>query len=256
MTGEKDNVLYELAQIVAANGGHSVAVALRKLAQAGYSSLDEVDSAPDWTLLSISGLGVGRLGAVRRLTRSDWQPPSPQAVKVVNRFISAAAVARRFWPPEILASLVRGSTLPRAISEGPLEKRVAIDVLCDAARKAQRHCETEDLVQAVWQARHECHRTDCTSGMNAETGAPHNGQDRTVEPESLKSKPCRRSAPMNSERFAYSQERRREIVERFRAARDRGEIANKDRWARSNGNISGKTLLRYEREFPESDAKR
>ena len=60
---------------------------------------------------------------------------------------------------------------------------------------------------------------------------------------------------MNSERFAYSHDRRREIVERYRAARNRGEITNKDSWARSHFSISAKTLVRYEREFPETDAK-
>ena len=92
--GAKANVLYELAQAMATNDGQS-AVALRKLAQAGYRSLNEVDSASDWMLLSLAGLGVGRLGAVRRMTRLDWPPPSPQAVQAVNRFVSAARPALR-----------------------------------------------------------------------------------------------------------------------------------------------------------------
>ena len=35
-----DNLLYELAKTLAAGSDHSTAIALRKLAQAGYTSLD------------------------------------------------------------------------------------------------------------------------------------------------------------------------------------------------------------------------
>ena len=40
-----------------------------------------------------------------------------------------------------------------------------------------------------------------------------------------------------------------EIVCHFRAARDKGEIHNKEAWARTNHNISGRTLFNYEREL-------
>ena len=56
-TDTGDNVLYELAQSMAADGGLAAAVALRKLAWAGYTNLDEVDSTSDWILLAIRGLG-------------------------------------------------------------------------------------------------------------------------------------------------------------------------------------------------------
>ena len=115
----KDNMLYNLAKAVAIDDELSTAAALRKLAQAGYGSLDEVDSASDWILLSIPGLGVGRLGAVRRLTRPDWQPPSPQAIKAMERFLSAARLALRLWPVEALLAVAQGS-LPSGVANKPL----------------------------------------------------------------------------------------------------------------------------------------
>jgi hypothetical protein len=238
VVGEKGNVLYELAQVMATNSAHSVAVALRKLAQAGYGSLDEVDSASDWTLLSIPGLGVGRLGAVRRLTRSGWQPPSPQAVKAVSQFVSAARVARRFWPPELLASLVRGSTLPR-VCGGPVEKRLALDVFSQALQRAQRYCEADELVQALWPAKGSHSRGQALENRQTEPSAPdppnspHNEDDLAQD----------------SDRFAHPRHRRFEIVQHYWAARERGEVQNKDNWARSRYHISSKTLLSYEREF-------
>ena len=78
------NILYELAHTMAAGGNYSVATALRRLVRAGYSSLTEVEGASDWALLSISGMGPRRLQAVRRLTRPDWQPPAPQALKALT----------------------------------------------------------------------------------------------------------------------------------------------------------------------------
>jgi hypothetical protein len=51
--------------------------------------------------------------------------------------------------------------------------------------------------------------------------------------------------------FAYPLEKRRAIVQHYRADRRKGIITNKDRWACHRYNISGKTLQRYEREFPQ-----
>lgn len=51
--------------------------------------------------------------------------------------------------------------------------------------------------------------------------------------------------------FAWPREKRREIVEQYRDGRQRGEIENKDAWAQANHGITGRTLLNYEREFPE-----
>ena len=254
----KENVLYELAQAMATNDGHSAAVALRKLAQAGYGSLDEVDSASDWTLLSIPGLGVGRMGAVRRLTRSDWQPPSPQAVKAVSRFVSAAQVALRFWPLEALASLIRGSA-PAVATQGPIEERLALDVFSQATNKALSYCPPQELVEMLRLPRnghhpgraHQDSELHHDSRLQAELIPDE--QQRESGPETSRAEPGRDDAAADSDRYAYSPRKRREIVQHYRAVRDSGLIENKDRWAHSNYNIAGRTLLNYEREFPEEE---
>ena len=56
----------------------------------------------------------------------------------------------------------------------------------------------------------------------------------------------------DSGHYKYSPDKRREIVNEYRRARDNGEVLNKDRWARGRYFISGKTLLSYEDEFPEN----
>jgi hypothetical protein len=53
----------------------------------------------------------------------------------------------------------------------------------------------------------------------------------------------------DNDHFAHPRHKRMEIVQRYWIARDRREIKNKDAWARSRYQISGKTLLCYEREF-------
>jgi hypothetical protein len=54
-----------------------------------------------------------------------------------------------------------------------------------------------------------------------------------------------------SAHFAYPKEKREEIVRNYREARLVGEIENKDAWARAYYGITGRTLLKYETEFPE-----
>jgi glucan phosphoethanolaminetransferase (alkaline phosphatase superfamily) len=53
--------------------------------------------------------------------------------------------------------------------------------------------------------------------------------------------------------FAYDEAKRELIVNDYREARARGEVINKDSWARSKYNISGKTLKDYEDEFPKKE---
>jgi hypothetical protein len=148
--GAKSNVLYELAQAMASNDGQSEAIALRKLAQAGYNSLDEVDSASDWTLLCIPGLGVRRLSAVRRLTRSGWQPPSPQAVKAISQFVSAARFALRFWPVEALLGVTVDSP-PTLSTSQPAGQRLALDLFSQATHRALCLCSPDELTETLWQ---------------------------------------------------------------------------------------------------------
>lgn len=144
----KAHMLYDLAQTIAVSGNHLVATALRKLAQAGYTSLNEVDHASDWTLLSIAGIGVARLRVVRQLTRAGWQPPSPHAVKAAGRYLSAIQFALRFWPQETLVALVAGST-PELPVEGPHEGRWALELFSSALSAALPHCSREELVQVL-----------------------------------------------------------------------------------------------------------
>ncbi len=248
-----DNVLYELAQTLTAGGRHSTATALRKLTQAGYTSLEQVDSTSDWILLQVPGIGTRRLAEVRRLSRLDWQPPSLQANQAAGWFLSAAQFALRYWPPETLASLVCGSTLAR-FSGAPLEKQLALDIFYQAMQKAQRYCESEGLVQAFWQSRNGCP----TSGCRVQDFS----SESVMQPQALDSSQVERpasdlpavpydhdDASQDSDHFAHPRYKRIEIVRRYWIARENREIKNKDAWARSHYQISGKTLLCYEREF-------
>jgi hypothetical protein len=226
-----NNVLHQLARAMAAGGHPSTALALRKLAHTGYSTLDQVENTPDWILLAIPGIGVGRLGEVRRLTRPDWQPPLPQAIQAGSWFLSAAQFALRYWPLEILVSLVRGSTPPQ-VSGGAIERRIALDVFSKAAWKAQRYCDADELVQALWSA-----------------PALENERIDRCAPAVRFILPDKTEGTQDSDRYAHSRLKRLEIVQHYWVAREREEVQNKDAWARARYHISGKTLLCYEREF-------
>lgn len=51
---------------------------------------------------------------------------------------------------------------------------------------------------------------------------------------------------------AFPPERRRELVETFRIARQRGKVSNKRAWAKSNYGISLPTLNKYLKEWPDA----
>ena len=129
---------------------YSTGIALRKLVQAGYSSLEQVDATSDWVLLATPGIGIGRLAAVRQLVRPDWQRPTADALKAAEGFLSAARFALRFWPVESLESLIQGSA-PVATEDRPIEKRLAIELFAQATQKAARYCGADELLQAVRQ---------------------------------------------------------------------------------------------------------
>jgi hypothetical protein len=248
-----NNVLYQLAQTLAGGGRHSTALTLRLLAQAGYTTLQEVDAVSDWVLLSIRGIGARRLREVRLLTRTDWKPPSPQAIQAANWFLSSAQFALHYWPPETLVSLIRGSG-PGTVNGGLIEKRIAIEVLSDAVHKALRYCEEEELVQALRQAdgrpgerTRQTHEVASGSGIAVEKPA---ARQVSVPASELPATPSHGNGAVgDSDRFAHPRHKRLEIVEDYWAARERGLVQNKDNWARSHYHISGKTLLSYEREF-------
>ena len=253
MRANGDSALHELARAMTASGCHSTAMTLRKLASEGYTTLEQVDSASDWVLLSIRGIGARRLSEVRRLTRTDWQPPSPQVIQAANWFLSAAQFALRYWPLQTLASLIRGSE-PRSADVGPIDKRLAIDVFSHAVRQALRHCDAEELIQALRQENGgpgECaHQTlEVASGAAVAVDEAVTTQPSPPVSELSMTPSDGAGAAEDSDRFAHPRHKRIEIVEDYWAARDRGLVQNKDSWARSHYHISGKTLLSYEREF-------
>jgi hypothetical protein len=252
-----DNVLYQLAQTMASGGRHSTAIALRLLAQAGYATLEQVDTASDWVLLSIRGIGVGRLREVRLLTRADWEPPSPQAMHAANWFLSSARFALRYWPPETLASVIQGSSA-EPVSEGPVEKRLAMDVFSHAVRQALRHCEAEVWILALRQMmgqrdRQPHGRIESHQVLSSQSTLPTPGQQQPSTANPLDTPPGPGVTAPESDHYAFSSEERRQIVEHYRTARRNGEVENKEAWAYSNYHISRKTLWRYEQEFPETE---
>ena len=140
-----NNVLYAMAQTMSSREDYPTAVALRKLARAGYSSLEQVDTTSDWTLLSIPGIGVGRLAAVRRLTRSDWRPPSLQAVKAISQFGSATKLALRFWPQQTLAAVIEGPGSEVTVHPSQ-ESSWAIHLYTRAVEESLLHWPCEELI--------------------------------------------------------------------------------------------------------------
>jgi len=250
-----NSVLYEMAQAMVCREDYPTAIALRKLARAGYTTLEQVDGASDWVLLATPGIGISRLTAVRRLVRPDWQPPRSQVIKVAERFLSAARFALRFWPVEDLESVIRGSvSLPA--SDRPVEKRLSLQQFAQAARKALRHCEAEGLVQALRQANgrpgeHARQSREGVSGPGIAAEKPTPRQAPPPASELLAPASNGDGAVEDSDRFAHPRHKRLEIVQDYWAARERGLVENKDNWARSHYHVSGKTLLSYEREFRE-----
>jgi hypothetical protein len=253
-----NNTLHELAQAMAAGGRHSTAAALRKLAYEGYATLEQVDRVSDWVLLTVRGIGMGRLGEVRRLTRSDWQPPSPQAIQAGKWFLSAAQFALRYWPLDSLTSLIRGSA-PTKVNGRPFEKQLALDAFSRATCRALTYCPSHELIRILELTR-TGHHPSCAP---QDPGLFHSREVQIEEiPNEQHGESCtdtpRAEASQDdilaeSDRYAYSPRKRREIVEHYRAVRDRGLIEHKDHWAQSNYNITGRTLLNYEREFPEGE---
>jgi hypothetical protein len=251
-----ENLLYELAQTLAAGSDHSTAIALRKLVQAGYTSLEQVDGASDWILLSIPGVGVRRLGAVRALTRPEWQPPSPRAIQVTGWYLTAARFALRFWPADALASMIQGSSLETIPGE-PAEMRLAIDVFARAIHDALAYCDVQELLRLLQQVGSVHPRGSLLAPVTQGNGdlllkASVNRHGLTPSTGSSSTPFPRNDDDGESDHYAYPRQKRRDIARQFRLARKAGTVRNKEAWAQAHYNISGKTLLNYEREFPET----
>jgi len=151
MTNNNDNILYELAKAMRGQGGHLTAMALRALARHGYTSLAEVDGVTDCELLAIGGIGPDRLGAIRRLTRPDWQPPSRQAIRTAGRLLSAAQLALHFWSVEDLKAILGGNKLA-AGKDKPIETELSLKAFANAASEAASHHDPAELLRIVQRA--------------------------------------------------------------------------------------------------------
>ena len=55
----------------------------------------------------------------------------------------------------------------------------------------------------------------------------------------------------DSDHYAYPEERRKELVEKYREAKKRGQVSNKERWIKSKASVNVRTFLNWEKEFPE-----
>ena len=200
--------------------------------------------------------GVKLLGAVRRLTRTDWQPPSRHAVQVSKWYLSAVRFALCFWLPDTLASVVRG---PGPVIEAtqPLEARLALDVFTRATSEALRYIDVQELLQPLHEARNGpsggtwlALMPPGDAGVQPKAGAhghgspPGSSTGPTPSPEN--------GHDGESDHYAYPRQKRREIVRHFRMARNKGEVKNKEAWGQANYGISVRTLFNYEREFAET----
>ena len=253
----RQNMLYEMAQALADSGQQTAAIGLRRLALAGYTTLQQVDAASDWALLSIPGIGLGRLTAVRKLTTPGWRRPSTQAIKDMTWFLSALRLALHFWAIGILASLVRGSE-PPSTAGFPAEARLALDVWGLAVRRALHHCDPRTVVQIM---------SEVAGGQPSVSppGVPpfedSGGQEVAPGNLHLERSAChapawetaRRGMDEENDHYAFPRHERLEIVRLYRAAREAGKVRSKHGWAQANYQISGKTLLAYEREFAEAE---
>lgn len=82
----------------------------------------------------------------------------------------------------------------------------------------------------------------------------HNwGVERGPEPADVPKESREEQLP-DSGHYKYPPQERQQIVEEYRDARRRGQALNKDAWARSRWDICGKTLLKYEKEFPAEES--
>jgi hypothetical protein len=254
---EGNNLLCELARTMDNRQNYTTAVALRKLAHAGYATLEEVDAASDWVLLAAPDISLRRLELVRRLVRPDWRPPSPQATAAVERFLTAGRFAVRFWPVEILHSVIHGSTRWPACDR-PADKRLSMEIFSVACRRALKHCSAETLVQMTLELAGQhlpsraltCLPPTCSDSQSKTVPLHHT--DRPA-PRTPVEETSAREVGGDNGHYAFPREERFEIVRRYRAARDAGKVQNKHGWAEANYQISGKTLLTYEREFAEAE---
>jgi hypothetical protein len=179
-------------------------------------------------------------------------------MQAANWYLSAAQFALRYWSSDTLASFIHGPA-PAVATQGRGERRLALDVFLQATSRAQGYCPPQELVEMLRLASNGHHPgcasqdpdLDHDSGVHVEPRADE--QQRESGTETSRAELGWDNTAAESDRYAYSPRQRREIVQHYRAVRASGLIENKDRWAHSNYNITGRTLLNYEREFPEAE---
>ena len=157
-----DNVLYELAKVMRGMDRHLTATALYALAKQGYTSLAEVERVTDCELLAIGGIGPGRLGAVRRLTRPDWQLPSRQAIRTARRLLHTTQLALRFWSVQDLEGALEGAK-PATTGNGSAETRLSLEAFASTVHEASDHHDLDVL-------KHIVRRAGELAGHKEETG--------------------------------------------------------------------------------------
>jgi len=163
MANNNGNILNELASAMRCRDHQLTAMALRALAQHGYTSLAEVESTIDCELLAIRGIGPGRLGAIRQLTQPDWRPPSRQAVRTARRLLHTTQLALRFWSVEELESALQG-TKPAQPENRPAETQLSIEAFASATQEAADHHDLDALKQIVQRASELANHNQETGG--------------------------------------------------------------------------------------------
>lgn len=159
------NLLCELAKAMPARERHLTAMALRRLAKHGYTSLAEVEKATDWELLAIDGIGLSRLAAIRHLTWPGWRLPSRRAILTAGRLLSTARLALRFWSIEDLEAALTGAE-PVVRENRPAETRLSMEAFTGAAREASDHHEPDVI-------RHIVQRASLLTGHGKGNGRTH-----------------------------------------------------------------------------------
>ena len=122
-----------------------------------------------------------------------------------------------------------------------------------ATQKARLHAGVEELIRVV---RHSTGCADLSPSLNprpfrglrlsdAEVQLPQGSVSHAPGAEA--SEPDENGT--ESAHYAFPRQRRRQIVEDYLQAREARLVTNKDQWAWTRHNISGRTLSRYEHEY-------
>jgi hypothetical protein len=152
--------------------------------------------------------------------------------------------------------MIHGSS-PETILREPAEMRLAIDAFARAVHDALAYCDAQELLRLLQQVVSAPPKGTYLAAVTQGNGdallkASVSGRGPTPSKGSSSVPVPRDDNDGETDHYAYPRQKRREIVCRFRMARRAGKVRNKEAWAQAHYNISSKTLLNYEREFPET----